>query len=112
MQASMAALGTGTMQKVGPLKYPEEMDGLEYTGEAFKVSPNLSREFRFRAESGNKTVHGGVVDGLGGGVHGGLFSRVHGEMHGKIHGGGYKRKGHTHGRTNILGDIHLGGYKH
>ena len=57
-------------------------------------------------------AHGGVVDGLGGGVHGGLLSRVHGEIHGKIYGGGYKRKGDTHGRTDIRGDIHLGGYKH
>lgn len=55
LQASIAAPRTGPMQKAGPLKYPVEMDGLEYTGEAFKVSPNFPREFRFRAEPGSKT---------------------------------------------------------
>lgn len=55
MQASMAAPGTGPVQKAGPLKYPVDMDGLEYTGEAFRVSPNFPREFRFRAELCNKT---------------------------------------------------------
>lgn len=53
-QASIAATRTGPVQKAGPLEYPVEMDGLEYTGEAFKVTPNFPREFRFRAEPANK----------------------------------------------------------
>lgn len=55
LQATIAAPKTAPTQKAKPLKYPVEMHRLEYTGEAFKVSPDFMRDFRFRVEQGDKT---------------------------------------------------------
>lgn len=51
LQASIAA---GPVQKARRLNYQAEMDGVEYTGEAFKESSNFPSDFRFRAGLGYK----------------------------------------------------------